>query len=178
VADVAEVLAQMRRVAARIPSLRSSYALAAPSFHSPASKAKIHALDVELAAPVPADYRAFLALCGRVSAMDVHNGYDLLPPPLALRIRRQDAIPKAIDAVAVLPIAADGGGNLFLLGVHPPHEVWKWNHEIGAARDGALPSESEALSHVSYGFTAFLQRVVQDWEHFAEGDDAWPFLVA
>ena len=109
--------------------------------------------------------------------MDIHNGYELLSPSLTIRIRDQDEIPKTIGGSPTLPVGADGGGNLFLLTLRPPHEVWKWNHETGAATNGTLPLAHPSLTPVSFGFVAFLERVLEDWEHFVADDRQWPFLA-
>lgn len=154
----------MRRVAAQIPNVPSPYMLEAPSFAEPPHPADVHAL-AEAFGSVPSDYQAFLGLCGRISAMDVHNGYDILPPSLSLRIHQEGHVPKQVGSVPVLPVAGDGGGNLFLLGIRAPHSVWLWNHETGM------------VVEVSLGFTAFLQRVLEDWEHFARGTKNWRYLV-
>jgi hypothetical protein len=174
---MAQVLSGLRLVAARIPHLASAYPLAPPTFDPEVAPTEIAAVEAELGCTLPADYRAFLESCGRVSAMDVHNGYEILTPSLGLRIRRQDEIPRRVGTHIVFPVAADGGGNLFLLSFDAPFEVWKWNHETGRATNGSLPLGHQALLKVAIGFAAFLQRVLDDWEHFAAGDDAWPFLV-
>ena len=101
---------------------------------------------------LPGDYRTFLQQCARVSAMDIHNGYQLLSPSLTIRIRDQDDIPKTIGGAPALPVGADGGGNLFLLSLRPPHEVWKWNHETGAATNGTLPLAHTSLTSVAFRF--------------------------
>ncbi len=41
-----------------------------------------------------------------------------------------------------------------------------------------VDSSSPALSEVTTGFTAFLQRVTEDWRHFLDDDDdEWDYLV-
>jgi len=109
--------------------------------------------------------------------MDVFNGYDLVQASLVVSIRRQGGIPKGVDGSPVIPVAADGGGNLFLLSVCPPFAIWKWDHEVGATCDGWLPNGHEALSAVCTGFGAFLAQIVKDWEHFVYGDVNWPYLA-
>jgi len=43
-------------------------------------------------------------------------------------------------------------------------KVWKWDHETGD------------LALVSLGFSSFLARIIEDWEHFLADDREWPYL--
>ncbi len=116
---------------------------------------------------LPDAYKEFLRLSGGVTAMDVYNGYQLLSVSLLRRIRGESETPRTVGASAVLPVGADGGGNLFLLSLRSPFTVWKWNHEVGAADGGRLAENHEALSVVCSGFSEFLFGLSRT-EHFVQ----------
>lgn len=179
--EILRLLAEMKDLGARLPDLSSLYPLEAPVFGPPASWADVAVLEEQAGASLPADYKEFLQACGPVSAMDFHGGYDFLARPVIRRIVSQSAeVPRAVlrggRKVSIIPVAGDGGGNLFLLAVRPPFTVWKWNHEIGAAENGFLPEDSRALSPVAEDFTGFLRRVIEDWRHFLDEDTSWSYL--
>ena len=107
-----------------------------------------------------------------------YNGYALFPPDLLIRI---DTGPRRLlkketaSPVPVLPIGGDGGGNLFVLEVTSRCDawVWKWLHELGCADDGV---ETESIEVMSRSFSAFLERIADDWEAFLRDDRAWSFM--
>jgi hypothetical protein len=141
----------------------------------------VKALEEAAAVSLPDDYRAFLLQCGSLSAMDMFNGYALLEHTVVLGIMlEQVEVPRRVvrhpRPAPILPVAADGGGNLFLLAAEAPFTVWKWNHEIGAAEDGALPEDSPALTPIGSTFSGFLRRIVEDWRHFVRDDREWPYI--
>jgi len=74
-----------------------------------------------------------------------------------------------LNRLRVLPIGADGGGNLFLMdrASNALGAVWKWDHEFQPRFDGVA---REGLSYVAGSFVEFLERVAEDWEHFLAGD--------
>lgn len=179
--EISRLLGEMKALGARLPSLSLLYPLEAPIFGPPASWADIAALEQQAASTLPADYKEFLQECGPVSAMSFHNGYDFLARPVIQRIMSQYVeVPRTVlrgdGRVSIVPIAGDGGGNLFLLATRPPCTVWKWDHETGAATDGVLPEESTALLPVAENFTGFLRRVIEDWRHFLDEDTNWSYL--
>ncbi len=179
--EIPRLLDEMKALGARLPSVSSLYPLEAPTFGPPASWADIAALEAQAASSLPADYKEFLQECGPVSAMYFHSGYGFLARPAIQRIMSQYVeVPKAVlredGGVPVVPIAGDGGGNLFLIATRPPFTVWKWDHETGAAQDGALSEGSEALLPVAENFTGFLGRVIEDSRHFLDQDTSWNYL--
>jgi hypothetical protein len=179
--ELPRLLDEMKALGARLTSLPSVYPLEPATFGAPASKADIAALEEQTTCGLPADYKAFLLRCGSVSAMDFFNGYAILEGPVVHGIMsQQDEVPRYVrrsgSEVPVVPMAGDGGGNLFLLAAQAPFTVWKWDHETGAADDGILPEESPALAPVAGSFTEFLRRVVEDWRHFMDEDTDWPYI--
>jgi hypothetical protein len=80
-----------------------------------------------------------------------------------------------LEEVFVLAVAGDGGGNQFLkaVGSEAAGQVWKWNHERPVRFDGVA---REGLTVVAGSFTAFLERVAEDWEHFVHNDRAWSYI--
>lgn len=73
------------------------------------------------------------------------------------------------------PIGGDGGGNFFLLEATSRSDasVWKWLHELGCADDGI---DSESVVEMARSFSAFLERMADDWEAFVRDDRAWRFM--
>jgi hypothetical protein len=78
--------------------------------------------------------------------------------------------------VSLLPVAGDGGGNLFLLELGERCRVFKWNHErTSLERD--VRAAHPSLTLVAKSFAAFLARVVEDWRRFLRGDTSWDYLA-
>ncbi|MFO0551529.1 MAG: SMI1/KNR4 family protein [Polyangiaceae bacterium] len=130
---------------------------------------------------LPADYREFLSLTRSVHAADVFNGYFFYSP---LQVaRRDDSLPRVlqlavsgpIEEVPVVAVAGDGGGNQFVLGMAGQRRgwVWKWCHEYPVRFDGVA---NMGLTQVASTFAAFVERVAEDWEHFARDDQTWAYL--
>ena len=160
--SVAAALARLRAVAVKFPEDER------PTFAPPASADAVEMLARAVGAPLPSELRDFLANTEKVVAMDVWNGYWIGGPvTLARSLTRGDYYPNAVDlraaGGATIPFAGDGGGNGFDVAL-TDGRVWHWNHETGFAR-AIAPS-----------FSAFLERVVEDWEHAAAGDPAWRYL--
>lgn len=179
--EIPRLLDEMKALGARLPGVSLLYPVEAPTFGPPASWADIAVLEEKAAASLPADYKEFLQECGPVSAMGFHNGYDFLARPVIQRIMSQHVeVPRAVlrddGRVSIVPIAGDGGGNLFLMATRPPFTVWKWDHETGAAQDRALSEGSTALLRVAENFTGFLRRVIEDWRHFVDEDTEWNYI--
>jgi hypothetical protein len=51
-------------------------------------------------------------------------------------------------------------------------QIWKWSHEAEVRFDGMA---KEGLTLLALDFSGFLDRMAQDWEHFA-GDHDWKYL--
>ncbi|HWE94867.1 MAG TPA: SMI1/KNR4 family protein [Tepidisphaeraceae bacterium] len=155
------MLARLRSVSDRFPAEERA------KFLSGASTEAIDGLQALLPVPLPNDFVTFLSVCEAVIAMNVWNGYwvggivnvtrSVLHPVYSTKV------PDEAEESAVVPIAADGGGNDFLLALRSG-QVWKRDHETGNARI------------VAASFTDFLGRVAEDWEHFLSGDDSWRYL--
>ena len=138
-----------------------------PTFHQGASSDDISALRAIAAAEVPEDFTYFLSQCDSIVAMDIWNGYWIGGVERLLRIIAGKDFPSEVsernNPVSVIPVATDGGGNAFLLSLNGD-KVWKWNHETG---DAIL---------VANGFSSFLARIAEDWEHFLSDDRTWRYL--
>lgn len=138
-----------------------------PIFNGPASEEAISSFQAAASAQLPDDFAAFLRKCDSIIAMDVWNGYWIGGVEGLLGNIDCNDFPSEVlegkSPVAVVPIATDGGGNAFLLALSG-NKVWKWNHESG---------DTELIAH---GFTSFLGRIVEDWEHFLRNDAAWGYL--
>jgi hypothetical protein len=175
---VSDALDRLREAGAALSRLASVTPLKAPTFGPGCSTGELDELQER--GPLPGDYVEFLSLCRRIVASDVFNGYYLYSP---LGRPSDTAIPRrlligaepTLQEVAVSAVGGDGGGNLFLMGVGPiaAGRVWKWNHEHPARSDGVT---REGLTEVADSFATFLQRVAEDWEHFARGDRDWPYI--
>ena len=83
----------------------------------------------------------------------------------------------ADGTIPVLPVGADGGGNVFLMQLRPPHIVLRWYHETGETGD-AVSASHHGLQPVSDSFVSFLERIREDWSHFLGPDPAaWIYIT-
>ena len=175
---VSDALDRLRVAGAALPRLRSVHPLEAPTFGPGCCTGELDELQERRR--LPYDYVEFLSLCRRIVASDVFNGYYLYSPlgrPADSSIPRRllvGAEPR-LQEVAVSAVAGDGGGNQFLMGVGSvaAGRVWKWNHERPVGLDGVA---REGLTEIADSFTAFLERVADDWEHFVRNDPAWSYI--
>ncbi len=173
-----EALDRLRKAGAALSTLESVYPLEAPTFGPGCCIGELDELQEKC--PLPEDYVEFLALCRRVVASDVFNGYYIYSPlgrPADSSIPRRllVGVEPRLEDVLVLAVAGDGGGNQFLMAVgsEAAGQVWKWNHERPVRFDGVA---REGLTVVAGSFTAFLERVAEDWEHFVHDDRAWSYI--
>ena len=159
--------------------VESPYPLRQPHFGPGCCSAEIEELLGDCHERLP-EYSEYLALCRRVDATDVFNGYFLFSPVHAVqrgegpRLLHVGSGPD-LSEVRVLPIGGDGGGNLFLMGYSPnaAGAVWKWDHEYGARFDGMA---KDGITKIADDFAGFLERIAEDWEHFTSGDRAWHYV--
>jgi hypothetical protein len=174
-------LDRLRRAALAIPGMSSPYPLLEPRFGPGCCDGELEELRQGFRGPraLPEDYVEYLSLCRRIDAADVFNGYFLFSP---LRLCGS-AGPSSVqvpdlgiyDEVFVLSVGGDGGGNLFVMGTSPSALgfIWKWNHECPPRFDGVA---LKGVTLVARGFTEFLDRIAEDWEHFAAGDKEWAYV--
>ena len=151
------------------------------TFETGATEPSIEAIGAIVAAPLPIDYRYFLSKCAGFVGMDFHNGYVIHTPEEVVRLFRQAGPPKRVTTsegvIPILPVAADGGGNVFLLRLTPPHLVLRWDHEGGAPGD-AVPATHRGFRLISDSFISFLERIRDDWSHFLGPDPAsWTYIT-
>jgi hypothetical protein len=172
---IAPTLARLKYAGAEFASLDWGYPVGTPRFDAPIAAAELAELDAQVVNALPNDLVEFYKLCGGITAMDIHNGYAVLPLEQAVQIRRDGPTHVIADGTrhAFIPVAADGGGNLFLLQLASPFCVWRSNHE----RVTGPEVDESAVRQVAVGFSEFLARVAEDWEHFVDGDQDWNFLI-
>jgi len=152
----------------RLHELAEEFSIAEqPAFHQGVSADAIFALERAVMAQIPKDFSYFLRNCDAIVAMGVWNGYWIGGSEVLLRSITRKDFPSEVceenNTTAVVPVATDGGGNAFLLSLDGD-KVWKWNHETGNS------------TLVAHGFSSFLARIVEDWEHFLADDRAWRYL--
>ena len=180
-ARIDSVLLDLRSLGAEIVNHDFGYIVESATFERGAAASRIESIAALVAEPLPLDYRYFLSRCAGFVGMDFHNGYVMHTPEEVVRLCRQPGAPKRLTtangAVPVLPVAGDGGGNVFLLQLRPPHVVLRWDHEIGEARD-ALPATHPSLRAISDGFVSLLERIREDWRHFLGSDPtSWTYIT-
>ena len=132
---------------------------------------------------LPSDYREWLLSCRRLFAPDVRSGYFLFSPISILDTWTQSGTPKRIlgddpevvGDVPTIPIGGDAHGNLFLLSVSEDlnGSVWKWDQGVPPQTDGSL---THGTTRVAASFSAFLERVVEDWTHHLDEDSEWHYV--
>lgn len=173
---VPALLQSMRELGAAL----ADHGVDAAGFERPITSEALSELETRHGA-IPSDYRQFLLLTGRVTALDIHVGYDLFGAARAFSLLEQADGPPArlidgTNSALLLPVGGDGGGNLFLLELREGGRVFKWNHErTSDAR--SVEASHASLSLVADSWASFLDRLVEDWRHFVAGDPHWRYLV-
>lgn len=180
-ARVDDVLRDLRLLGAEIAGYDFGYPVEEAVFEEGASASRIEQLASLAAEPLPADYRYFLSRCAGFVAMDFRNGYAMHTPELVMRMVRDPGAPRrlvaATGADTLLPVAGDGGGNVFLLRLGAATSILRWDHEIGATRL-EVSSDDPSLTIVADSFAAFLERIRDDWRNFLGPDpDAWTYIT-
>lgn len=131
-----------------------------PRFEPPASLESVVEIERNAGFSLPSDLREFLEQTGAIVAMSVHNGYWLGD---INKLLGEESFPRVADGEAAIPVATDGGGNAFMMGVSG--RVWRWSHE------------TDRLNLVAASFGAFLERVAEDWSAYVSDHLGWRFLV-
>jgi hypothetical protein len=155
-------LARLRELALALPRPGCDWE-ERPRFDPPASAQSVAELEGIAEFAFPADFRAFLSHTNAVVGMSVHCGYWIGGVEQLLRSADRGEFPHMVDAEPVIPMATDGGGNAFLLGVSGC--VWRWDHETGN------------VMQVAKSFNAFLEQVTADWAAYIADTPGWRFLV-
>lgn len=114
-------------------------------------------------AALPPELLEFFALCGRVRAGNIRNGYDVGDWG-AVQRDPANGLPLTIDREPVFAVGFDGGGNAFLHSL-ADGRVWRWDHETGAT------------APVADSFAQLLHRIADDWEHHLADDREWVYLA-
>jgi len=166
--DIEHLLALLCEAGKKAPDV-TYYPTDEPTFGDGATEADLNAFEAMLPAPLPIDFQYFQTICGSISAPHIWNGYFLHEIMLVQRIMFDyESYPKNffldINRLRMLPIGSDGGGNLFLMSIGPANYITKWNHEVNEQ------------SRLANNFTEFLQRMVEDWEHFIVEDSGWHYM--
>jgi hypothetical protein len=174
-------LRDLRTLGAEIANQDFGYPVEAATFDSGADASRSGAVAALVEAPLPSDYIYFLSQCAGVMGMDFHNGYVLHTPEEVVRRLSEGGLPRQVTtadgAVPVIPVASDGGGNVFLLQVGPPYGVLRWDHETGGGGD-APASAHDGIQPVADSFASFLERIRDDWRHFLGDDPAsWTYIT-
>jgi hypothetical protein len=134
-----------------------------PRFTPPAAAGDIREYEQVAGFALPADVKEFFSLAGEVVGMSVHNGYWIGGIPKLIAMAKEVHIPGTSGGRSIIPIATDGGGNVFFLS--DAGSVLRWQHETGE------------LSEVSTSFSTFLERVGADWKAYVSNTPEWRYLV-
>jgi hypothetical protein len=167
---VDRVLDDLRSLGAEIIDFDFGYPVEEATFEQGATESRIEAIAAVIGKPLPSDYAYFLSRCAGFTGMDFQNGYVVHRPEEVIRLSADGgpaATPKWGDrAIPHIQVAADGGGNLFLLQVGPPHAVLRRDHESGVTEP------------ISDSFVSFLERIREDWKHFLSDDpESWTYIT-
>ncbi len=182
---IGELVEQLRKIASKVPTIESVYPLSNPTFGNGLNEELIAAFEDELGiGRLPEDLRAFFIRFAPVRAMDIFNGYDLYDLTLTQHVALDDSIPMTFEtnaeAIRVIPVAGDGGGNQFMIALSGPAKgsVWKWSHELVVETDRKLIIDGIdwGVWKVGDTYSEFLARVAEDWRAFVEGDRDWQYI--
>ncbi|MCP4549193.1 MAG: SMI1/KNR4 family protein [bacterium] len=159
---VQDCIASLRELAEVLP--RPEYPWEdTPQFTPPAATGDVREYEQVAGFELPADVKEFFSLAGDVVGMSVHNGYWIGGIRKLIAIAREAHIPSTSGGRSIVPIATDGGGNVFFLS--DAGSILRWQHETGE------------LSEVSPSFSAFLERVAADWKAYVSDTPGWSYLV-
>ena len=139
----------------------------APLFAPPASSSELGALAAAAEVELPGDFVDLLCLHRAIVAMNIHNGYWIGASRSGRVVLAQGPSTATCGGarLAVVPVASDGGGNLFLRPLTTP-SIWRWDRETGVTHQ------------VAGGLAELLRIIAEDWEHAARGDEARAYLVS
>jgi hypothetical protein len=159
---VADSICDLRELAKKLP--RPEYPWEEePRFSPPAAESQVRALEQAAEFSLPPDVRDFFGEVGDVIAMSIHNGYWIGGIPKLIALSREARIPRTHNEHSVVPVATDGGGNLFF--VSEAGAILNWRHDSGE------------FSEVSTTFGEFLELVVGDWRAYISNTPGWRYLV-
>ena len=169
IARIDQVLLDLRALGADIANHDFGYPVEEATFERGATTSRIEAIAALIPDPLPADYEYFLSQCAGFVGMDFHNGYQVHTPEQVVRLHRESGAPKRVEiaggVLPVLPVAGDGGGNVFLLQSRMPYTVLRWDHEVGNTRDEVLATH-HGFRPICDGFVTLLERIRADWSQF------------
>jgi hypothetical protein len=131
-----------------------------PRFAPPATPQNIAELERATGFVLPDELREFLEQTESIIAMSVHNGYWLGG---IKQLLGADGVPRVANGETAIPVATDGGGNMFL--ITGKGKISRWNHETGE------------IKQVAATFGVFVERVAEDWAAYINGQPDWCFLV-
>ena len=167
-ANITKLIENLKAVGHKVPDVPCVYQLEEPTFGAGTSEEDITVLKSMIKVLLPEDFLLFQKVCGSISAMDVWNGYALLPISQITKLITDPISSRLIQVrngkPTTIPIGGDGGGDMFLMLLDGSGQVVKWNHEVNAHE------------RIADNFTNFLERILQDWEHFIAQDNDWKYL--
>ena len=160
--EVRDAIKSLRESADFIP--RSEYPWEErPSFSAPSQPIDIEAFELASGFELPSDVREFFREVDQIIGMSIHNGYWIGGISNLISMAHEDQTPTAIDGQSVMPIATDGGGNVFFLS--STGQVFRMCHE------------TKETSRCQVTFSEFLERVAKDWKAFVSDEPGWSYLV-
>lgn len=179
-ARIDAALRDLRSLGSAIADEDFGYPVEEATFEPGSSASRLESISATVGEALPVDYRYFLEQCAGFSGLDFHNGYVMHTPEEVIRLLARSGAPKRVQtldgAIPVLPIASDGGGNVFLLQLKPPFLVLRWDHELGG--EDAVSSGHQSLRPAADGFASFLDRIRDDWRAFLGPDPgSWTYIT-
>jgi len=159
---VESTLARLRELALALPRPNCDWEQQ-PQFSQPATPESIANFERLAGFALPGEFCEFLAENDSVVAMSIHNGYFVGGlSQLARSVDRGD-FPRSVHGNPAIAVAADGGGNAFLLAANGP--VWRWDHDTGSVVQSAA------------SFGVFLDRVAADWAAYIADTPEWSYMI-
>ncbi len=156
---ISKTVARLRELALALPRPECDWE-DRPRFEPPATPQAIAQLECAAGFVLPDELREFLEQTESIIAMSVHNGYWLGGTKWMLET---DGVPQVANGETAIPVACDGGGNVFLITCNGT--ICRWNHETGEVKP------------VAASFGVFAERVAEDWAAYIDGQPDWRFLV-
>ncbi len=162
------LLDRLRDIGRKIPDVPCVYPLKEPTLGVGIPQSDIDFLESIIKATLPEDFVLFQKRCGFIEAMDIWNGYSLMEASHIKTLILDPHSPRVMQVTStgsMIPIGGDGSGNIFLMVFDGSGHISKWNHESG---------RQERLADT---FVGFLERMLEDWQHFVVEDGHWEYMA-
>jgi hypothetical protein len=119
----------------------------------------------------------FYEACDGLAMMGVHVGYDIQPLEHMFCLDPEGFEPRRLKSdlgAAIVAFGSDGGGSRF---ARAANGGVLFLSSSGAVRQGTYDDLRAPTVLLAASFGGFLERLLQDVQHYVAGDYRWPFMA-